>query len=178
MNFKNPLIRVPLKYGLVGGALSIFLFVLLYLLGKNPLIVYRGFDFSFLLLPIFIAFSMKEFRDRWNGKTLKFGEGMTVGFINYMTIAIVSALFTYIFLSVIDPDLLTGYIVDRSSMLMEMKSEMVDNLGEKVFEQTLGNIRESTAYIIALDDFLKKIIIGLFLTIIISVIFKKQSQTS
>ncbi len=174
MNLKNPLIAVPLKYGLVGGGLSVLLFLLIYFLGKNPLIVYRGFDFSFLLIPIFTAFSIKEFRDRWNNSTLRFGEGMTVGFFNYMAIAIVSALFIWIFLAVVDPELLAGYIVDRSSLLDEMKVQMIEKFGEDVYFQTIAEVQESTAFIIALDDFLKKIIIGLFLTIIISVIFKKQ----
>ncbi len=174
MSLRNPLIAVPLKYGLAGGVLSIFMFLVLYFIDKNPLIVYRGFDFSFLLIPIFIAFSIKEYRDRWNDRSLRFGEGMTVGFLNYLMIAILSAGFVWIFLSVIDPDLLRGYIADRSSLLSNMKGQMVEQLGEDVYQQTLAQVQQTTAYIIALDDFLKKIIIGLFLTIIISVIFKKQ----
>lgn len=173
MNIKNPLVTVPLKYGLVGGLLSVILFICLYFVGKNPLVIYRDFDFSFLLLPIFIAFSVKEFRDRWNDKSLKFGEGMTVGFLNYIIIAIISAIFIWIFLSSIDPELLKGYISDRSSFLIAMKGQMIEKFGEDVYLKTLADIQESTAFVIALDDFLKKIIIGLFLTIIISVIFKR-----
>lgn len=173
MKIANPLIAVPVKYGLVGGILSILVFVIIYLLGNNPLIIFGKFDFSFLLLPIFIAFSLKDFRDYWNDKSMQFWQGMTIGFINYSVIAIISAIFILLFLSFVDPNLLTEYISNRSLLIIEMKDEMIKTMGQNVYETTYQEVQETTAYVLALDDFLKKIFIGLFLTIILCVIFRK-----
>ena len=173
MKISNPLIAVPVKYGFVGGMLSILVFVLVYQLDRNPLTVYGNFDFSFLLFPIFIAFSLKDFRDNWNDKSMKFWQGMTIGFINYSAIAIISAIFIFLFLTFIDHTLLTEYISDRSLLIVEMKDEMIKTMGQAVYETTYREVQETTAYVIALDDFLKKVFIGLFLTIILSVIFRK-----
>lgn len=172
MSIKSPLLAVPIKYGLVGGILSVLIFSIIYVLGKNPLIIYRDFDFSFLLLPIFIAFSIKEFRDNWNNRSLKFGEGMTVGFINYLIVATISGVFIFIFLN-IESFMLAEYISDRSLLIMNIKDDMIKTMGQEVYQQTYNDLQDTTAYVIALDDFLKKIFIGLFLTIIISIIFKK-----
>ena len=172
MKIKSPLLAVPIKYGLVGGILSVLIFIIIYVLGKNPLIIYRDFDFSFLLLPIFIAFSIKEFRDNWNNRSLKFGEGMSVGFINYLIVASISGLFIFIFLN-IESSMLAEYISDRSLLIVNIKEDMVKTMGQELYQKTYDDLQGTTAYVIALDDFLKKIIIGLFLTIIISIIFKK-----
>ena len=61
MKKASPIIAIPLRFGIFGGGLSILLFLALYFLGNNPLTVYRNFDFSFILLPIFIYFSIQIF---------------------------------------------------------------------------------------------------------------------
>ena len=176
MKKTHPIIAVPLKFGLVGAGIAILLFLLLYFLGKNPLIIYGNFDFSFLLIPVFIFFSIKEFRDYKNNRELLFWQGMSVGFINYFVIALVSALFIYIFLSFVDLELVSGYVADRMQIMNEMKGEMVKQMGEDVFTRTYAELGNTTAYVIALDDFLKKIVIGLFLTIIISVLLRRSNE--
>lgn len=173
MSNTHPLVTVPVKYGLFGGFFSIVLFLILYFLGKNPLVVAGIFDFGLILIPIFIFFSIKEFRDYRNNKELRFWQGMTVGFINYVTIATVSALFIWLFLTLIDEQLLTSYIGDRTALLVENKQQFIESLGDITYEETLVELENTTAYIIAVDDFLKKVFIGLFLTIIFSVILRR-----
>lgn len=168
-----PLVSTPLRFGAVGGALIILLFLGIYFFYANPLIVFRKFDFGFLLLPVFIFFSIREFRDYKNAGELRFWQGMTVGFLTYMVVAFCSAFFIWVFVSFFDPQLLVGYIADRTQLIEGMKDEMIAQLGESVYEQAYNEVQHVAVWEVALDDFLKKIFIGLFLTIIISVLLRK-----
>jgi hypothetical protein len=168
---KNKLIGVPLKYGLFGGALVIVLFLLFYLLGKNPLTEIEFIDD--LMVVVFVFFAIKEFRDRHNHRELHFWQGVSAGMITYFTIAIVSALFVLLLLFVIDPDLLGDYIENKITLLNENKDSLIKNINEKAYSEALVGVRHTTPLDLAIDDFLKKSIIGLFLTVIIAVILRK-----
>ena len=173
MKTLRPIYAVPLKFGLVGGAMSALLFASIYFFGKNPLVVYRQFDFGFLLLPLFLFFSIREFRDFGNNRELRFWQGMTVGFLTYIGIAFISALFVWVFVSFVDDQLLAGYVGDRLRLLSIMKEEMVARMGEAVYEKAYSEVQGINAFEVAADDFLKKTFIGLFLTILISVFLRK-----
>lgn len=171
---KNQLFRVPVRYGIIGAGLHIGLFLILYFITTlNPLIVSKKLDSGFILLPIFIFFSIKEFKDFKNNKQLRFWQGMTVGFVTYTVIAFGAAVFTFIMLEFVDPALMQEYIQDRLQMMAESKESFVEQLGATVYDKTIVDIKAVTAYIIAIDELLKKMLIGMFFTIIISVILRK-----
>ncbi|MDA1121586.1 MAG: DUF4199 domain-containing protein [Bacteroidetes bacterium] len=72
---KNPLISVPLKFGLIGSGLFMAMFLVTYFIEKNPLIDLKLFDF--ILIPIFLFTAMKQYRDYANDNILHFWQGMT-----------------------------------------------------------------------------------------------------
>jgi hypothetical protein len=172
MNKLKPFLITSLKYGLIGGALTIILFFILIFLDINPFVAYKKLDFGFLILPVFIFFSIKEFRDLRNNRQLRFWQGMTVGFFTYIFLALTSAVFILLALSFY-PQVLDQYIIDRSLMVENNKSQIVETLGEEVYYQTYQDLQQISPFVLALDDFLKKIFAGLFITIIISVILRR-----
>jgi len=147
------------------------LFLIFYFLDLDPLVNIKIIDL--FLLAIFIFFALKEFRDRYNDRHLHFWQGMTGGMISYLSLAILSALFIFIMTVIIDPELTTKYIESRIALLMENRQTLVDQMDEDTFVRAIEGVRETTGIDLALDDFLKKSIIGLFLTIIIAVILRK-----
>ncbi len=171
ISLKNKLISIPLKYGAIGGGLVIILFLVFYFLGKNPIIEIKFVDI--LLLGIFIFFCLKEFRDRHNNRELHFWQGVTGGMITYFTIAIISSIFILILLVIIDPNLTTNYIESRIALLNENKDTLIESINEQAYIDAVAGVKETTPLDLAIDDFLKKSIIGLFLTIIIAVILRK-----
>ena len=170
-SFKNKLISVPLKYGVIGGGLVILLYMIFYFLGKNPIVEIKLVDI--LILAVFIFFSLKEFRDRYNNRELHFWQGVSGGMITYFSIAIISALFILILLVVIDPGITTNYIESRIALINENKEQLVESINEQAYIDALAGVKKTTPLDLAFDDFLKKSIIGLFLTIIIAVILRK-----
>ncbi|CAN5477930.1 hypothetical protein BH23BAC1_BH23BAC1_44440 [soil metagenome] len=172
MSKLKPYLINALKYGLIGGVLTITLFFILLYLNVNPLVASKRLDFGFFIIPVFVFFSIKEFRNLRNYKQLRFWQGMTIGFFTYLILAFISASFIWLVLN-INNDLLDQYIFDRSLLVENNKDQIVETLGEEVFYQTYQDIQQVTPFILALDDFLKKIFAGLFITIIISVILRR-----
>ena len=170
-SLNNNLVRVPLRYGIIGGSVVILLFLIFYFLDLDPIINIKIIDL--LILAIFIFFALKEFRDRYNNRELHFWQGMTGGVINYLSIAIISALFILVMTVIIDPELTTKYIEGRIELLNQNRQTLVDTMDEETFMDAMAGVQETSPMDLALDDFLKKSIIGLFLTIIIAVILRK-----
>lgn len=172
--FQNQLIAVPLRFGFFAGLLTVAMFVVLYLMALNPFVETRIVDV--VLIPIFLFFAMKDFRDLRNGQVLHYWQGMTVGVITYLTMATLSALFILLFLYVIDPTALQGYIDNRIELITTSKSQFVEQLGMETYEKAISDVQATTPFTLALDDFLKKSIIGLMLTIMISIILRRQPK--
>ena len=105
-SLKNNLIAVPMRYGAIGGGMVILLFIVFYFLDLDPLVNIKIIDV--FILAIFIFFALKDFRDRYNNRQLHFWQGMTGGVINYLTIALVSAIFILVMTVIIDPELTIG----------------------------------------------------------------------
>ncbi len=170
-SLKNKLISIPLKYGLFGGIITIILFLIFYFLDLEPLVNIKIVDM--VILAIFIFFALKDYRDRFNNRELHFWQGMTGGIISYMTLAVISALFIMIMTVIIDPDLATNYIESRIELLNENKETLVDTMDEDTYLEAIAGVKGTTGFDLALDDFLKKSFLGLFLTIIIAIILRK-----
>lgn len=170
----NPLIRVPLKYGITGGLLVILAFVVLLVSDENPLLVLQPFDF--LLLPLFLFFSIKDFRDNYNGRLMFFWEGMTVGFFCYISIALLSSLFIILFLHWCDCNLLAEFITNKLEILESGKTRLIEEMGQTTYDETYAEVASTTAFIVALDSLMKKCILGLLFTIMLSMILRTKPK--
>ena len=167
----NPLITTGLKYGLAGGGVAIVLFLALWGLKVNPLDALRLFDF--VMIPLFLFFALKELRDYRLGGKMLFWQGMTASFFCYTTLALISALFIFIFLTYADTALLVRHQQENLVVLTEDPQKWIGEVGQQAYDKALEEIRKLTVLDLALDDFLKKVLIGLFFTGIFTLILKK-----
>jgi hypothetical protein len=168
---RKPLLTTGLKYGAAGGVIAIGLFLALWLMNENPLDSLRMFDF--ILIPLFVFFTLKEVRDYHYQGRLLYWQGMTAGFVCYISLAAVSAIFIYIFLSFADTALLIRHQQENLAVLMDDPQKWIEQVGQQAYTKALEEIKELTALDLALDDFLKKVLIGLFITGIITLFYKK-----
>ena len=159
------------QFGVLGGILSIVSFGLLSFLQPDP--TNLNLVFGYVITPISIFLALKFFKDFTNSGYLSFAEGMSVGFVAYMIIAIVSGLGIWIIL-LLFPDLFQAILDSKLNVLSQNQQTIIDQLGEPSFQNTLENIREMVPLDVALSDSLWKIIPGLFFTIIISIILRKN----
>lgn len=166
----NRFMYASLPFGLAGGLLLVVGFLLLHFLGTEP--VGMILIFGYVATPVFVFAGIKHFRDKHNGGELFFSQGMSVGFFVYTLMAFISALFIWVFM-VFQPEVFEVFKASNIALLEQKEALLTEQLGQESFEETYLNIQAMTVFDVALNDFLRKIIPGLFFTIIISIILKR-----
>jgi hypothetical protein len=161
------------RYGLFGGLISAAIFTVLYYTRPNPILTTKGYPFEFILIPVLVFFSIKEFRDYKNGGELRFWQGIAIGFVNYSIIALISGVFITIFIKFYDQEILKDFINYNILQMHEKKDLFIEAFNEETFEQVLIDIPKTTAFDIGLEDFVRKIGTGFLITFIISLILRK-----
>jgi hypothetical protein len=158
-------------FGAVGGILSAVSFVVFYFIGKDPTSL--GTFFGYALLPFILFFGIRYFKKYSNSNFLSFAEGMSVGFVIYSMLAAVSGFLIYIFLWVY-PSAFDYIKNSKVSHLEESKDLIISQINVESYEKTYASIVEMSVLDLALNDFIWKIIPGLFFTIIISIILREN----
>ena len=168
---KQKLRNTILKFGLTGGVVIIGLFMVTYFLDDDPIDTTRNFDI--LAIPVVVFFAIKEFKDYHNNKTLQFWQGMSIGMGVFTLIGILTSLFVFGFIEFIDPDILQGYINAKVEFLISKKDGVIENFGEEVYQQGIKDVKKTTSSAISWDNLVKKSVVGMMITIFVSILLRK-----
>ena len=171
---KNPLLLVPFKYGLIGSILSILALLVLFYLGKHPLLLNPVMDARLPLFALIIFISIKVYKEQYSGGIMHFWQGISIGMIAYVLMAFTAALFIFIFSKISSSHFLTEYIRIAMAQLVENKEVFIETVGEKTYIDTLAQLPNTQAIHLAVDYLLKSMPIGLFLTLILSVLLRNK----
>lgn len=165
----NKYLKAANLFGVLGGLFCGLAFLVVYFLKNEPV----GFTeiFGYFLVPVFVFFGIKNFKDNTNGGELFFSQGMTVGFFVYSILAFISGMVIFIFLY-LDPVIFENYRGANLALLEEKKEVIIEQLNEESYKSTYENILNMTKFDVAFNDFLRKVLPGLFFTIIISIALK------
>ena len=158
------------RFGLIGGVFCVIAFLLFYWLGYDPSNL--SMLFGFVLIPIFLFLGIRFFKKDVNQGELGFAQGMTIGFLIYAMIAVISGLGIWIVL-LISPELFAELKFLKIEVLDLNRDMIISQLNEESFNTTYKQILGMTELDIALNDFIWKILPGLFFTIIFSIILRK-----
>lgn len=167
--------KISGRYGLVGGVLAILSFVTFFYLDQQPWRNLISFLLDIVIIGLFCFLPIKEFKRDHNQNELRFYHGMTIGFISYLMTAFVFSIFYALFINVIEPSFMELYKsvqIDDMESMKEMIMGQVDENKEEFFQEQLSAISKITKSQLILDVFLKKAIIGLFLTPIFSIVLR------
>lgn len=159
------------QFGALGGILSIISFYCFSFLNPDP--TNLNLVFGYFLVPITIFLSIKFFKDYSNAGYLSFAEGMTVGFVTYALLGILSTIGIWGILCLF-PELFEIIKTQKMQLLSKNKDLILSQVGEASFLATEQSMKGLTPWNVALNDGLWKIIPGMFFSIIISIIFRKN----
>ncbi|MBS1681153.1 MAG: DUF4199 domain-containing protein [Bacteroidetes bacterium] len=173
--FQNPLIKIPFRYGLIGGVLGSIVIAVLYYLGRHPFLLPVIVDFRIVIFALLISFSLKEVRDYYFKGNLLFWQGMVGSYVLIVTSGLIGSFATLV-LARVDADFVPQYVGKLQQQMAGYQKQIIESVGTEVYQQQLAKLPGTTAWDLAGDYFLKSLIIGLFLTIIISVILRKQTN--
>ena len=170
-----PLVRSPLRFGIIGGVIGFGLIWVLYLIGTHPFLVPVFLDFRVVLLSVFLAFSLKELRDFYFAGILYFWQGMVASFILVATFAIIVSGLIVTFASYV-PRFVSSYVDQFTEQARQFPPDVIERIGKEAFERNLATLPSTTPFDLALLYFWQCFIIGFFVSIIISVILRRQPQ--
>lgn len=176
MKKPSPLIVIGFRYGLLAAVLSVALMIFMYYMGRHPLMVSPFLDSRILLYAILIFFSLKEFREYHQEGVLYFWQGMIGSFVLVATAGVVGSLLLRIFGS-LEPDFIPSYITAMTNYLQEFPEEDIQRIGKENFERNLSGLQSTNIAQMATLYLAQSFAIGLFVSIILSVIVRKQPKT-
>lgn len=171
----STLIKVALKFGAIAGVLGSLFLIVLYYLGKHPLLFPVYFDFRIILFFIFIFFALKEYRDFNNQGTLYFWEGIIGAFVVAMMYALVSSLVLYFF-GKLEPTFVQSFIRLFTEQAEKYPADVVEQIGKKNFQELLSQVKSTDSFQLAKNYFKQSFIISFFPTIILSVILRRHPK--
>ena len=173
----RPVVKVPVRYALFASVLGTALTVVLFYSGKHPLLIPIIVDYRLLLLPLFLFFSIKEFRDVYNQRVLTFPQGMLAGLIMYAGMGLLIGLALFAFNAITNGAFVQDYVDTSYSQLIENRQKFLDAIGEEAYDRSLETTPFTSIFDLASDYFLKTCALGILFTIIISVILRKQPNS-
>jgi hypothetical protein len=171
----SPLVSIGVRNGVIAGVVCIALLIPMYYMGRHPLLVSPILDFRIILLGVFIFFSLREFREVHQDGILHLWQGMIGSFVMVFICATVASMLLLAFCEV-EPTFIPSYIKAATEYFQGFPKEEIEQFGKDVFDRNLEILQSTNAKQIASTYFAKSIMIGLFVSIILSVILRKQPK--
>lgn len=171
------LARVSIRYGLIGGVLGFVLVIILYYIDRHPFLIPVFFDFRVALFGVFMFFVLKELRDYHYGGLLFFWQGISACGIFVITFAVTASLLIWAF-AINVPDFVIQYVELATNQLRTFPKETIDQIGRDVYEKNLALLPGTKGFDMAALYFVQCFGIGLFISIIISVILRRQPKNN
>jgi hypothetical protein len=167
----NKYLKTAYQFGALGGFLSVLSFFVLSLIYSDP--TNLNLVFGYLIVPIALFLAIKFFKEYTNGHYLSFAEGMTVGFVTYTLTGILASIGIWVIL-ISFPELFLTIQQTKWAVLEQNRDAIISQVGADSFNTTLANIKEMSAWDVALNDGIWKVIPGMFFSIVISIILRKN----
>lgn len=175
MKKPSPLLTIGVRYGALAAVLSIGLNVMMYYLGRHPVMISPFLDFRVFLYGVFIFFSLKEYRDFHNAGALHFFQGMLGSFVVVATAAVLGSLLYRIF-GAFETNFIPEYVRLMTEYLKSFPEEEIARIGKESVDRNLELLPSTNMAEIAFTYMAQSFGIGLFISIILSVILRKEPK--
>jgi hypothetical protein len=175
MTINSPLLKIALRYGLVASVIGFALVVLLFYTNKHPFLIPVYIDFRIFLFGVFIFFALKEFREQYAQGILYFWQGMVGSYVFILSFAAATALAIYL-LAWIDITFVSEFVRLFTEQASSIPKEELDRVGKEDFARNLSALSNTNGLNMAMLHFKQSLIIGFFISIIVTIILRKQPK--
>ncbi len=167
--------KTAYQFGALGGLLSGISFYVLSLFYSDP--TNLNLVFGYLITPFTVYLAIKFFKVYTNDGYLSFSEGMSVGAVSFVLLSFLS---TGIIWGILESSssLFSAIQTAKWAVLEKNKEVIISQVGLAAFEITQTNLRSISPWDIALNDGIWKILPGMFFSILISIILRKNKLVS
>jgi hypothetical protein len=171
----KPLFQVPLKYGAIASVIGILGAIGLFYIGRHPVTIFILMDFRIILVGVFLFFSLRELRDFYQDGIMYFWQGLIASSVFVSTFALLVSTGMYVF-ALIVPELLQLYIKEMLEIAKAMPKEVIDQIGKDVYDRNLSTLPATNEFDMSLKYFGQCLIIGTVISIILSVVLRRQPK--
>jgi hypothetical protein len=172
----KPLFKVPLTFGLIAGLLGTALFMALYYMGNHPFLISPYSDFRILFFAVFIFFTLKELRDLHQDGILYFWQGIIASFVFVAVYGVIASAAIWIF-SALETRFVETYIRLKTAELANYPPDIIEKVGKEVYDRNLQTLPSTNGFKLASLYLTQSFIIGIFISIILSVVLRRQPKT-
>lgn len=158
--------------GLISAIVGAIYFGLSLVYGINPIGGSKAFGYILMLLLFFP--SLWYFRKFYLNGEMHFHQAFFLILLIDFVSCILYALFIWLYLELISPDLLTRHIGESKLFFKLIKDDYIKTMGKEAFNVSLKALEEVRAIDIAIDEFWKRFIVLLIFGFIISFIMRKS----
>lgn len=158
-----------INYGIITGLVMVLYALIIYIFDATTN-QYLGYG-SYVILLIGIILATKTYRDKENDGYLNYSAGIGLGTLIALYASILSGIFTFVLYKYIDPQAI-------EPMLQQAKEEMYKRgiEGEQL-DQSIAVTRQFLKpHWMAISGIFYTTIVGLILSLIVSVFFKRTEQ--
>jgi len=169
----NPIVMVPLRWGIISAALSLLSVVTIFYLGKHPFWIFPLFDIRIIFIAIFLFFALREIRDFHLDGILFFWQGLMASAVLLIVMAIITYLGIWV-LGSLDASFVSEYIQTGFEQIRNISPDAEKQIGVPAIEEMRKILPETTVGWMAKRYALQTFVFGTFLSIIISIIIRRQ----
>jgi hypothetical protein len=174
MRAASPLVRLSARNGLVAGILGgTILIASYYIMEVHPLLINPFLDFRILLLGVFIFVTLKEYKTNVSDGVLYFWQGMISSYVLLLVYAVIVGAFIVVF-SLVEGDFTESYTTQSVALLRE-NPDFIEKIGKEEFERNFSNPEPTNGLRLSFTYFLFSFFFGFFISLIFSVILRKQA---
>jgi hypothetical protein len=166
------IIRIPLNYGSIAGICYFAIFLILYLLGHNPL-GGMTFWYTFWIPIVFVTLAIKKYRDELQDGFITYGKALRQGTLTALIYSSFYAIMIYIFAVLVDGTIVDQVIADGIEQLEKQGERLRGFMGEEAFDRLIEETERVTIGSIALSDFFYKFLGGFIISLIVAAILKR-----
>ncbi len=171
----SPLVKVSVRYGAIAGLLCTGLVITLFYMGQHPFLINPFLDFRVLVFPVLLFFALKELRDFYQDGVLYFWQG-TAGSVLFLGIVAGVAATGILIFGSFEPAFLQDYVMQFTKQILSLPPETVQQIGKEVIERNLKALPATSLSNLASLYAWQTFQIGLFISVIISVILRRQPK--
>ncbi|MBN2638642.1 MAG: DUF4199 domain-containing protein [Bacteroidales bacterium] len=161
-----------LKYGLLTGLAMIVFSLILYLAGVNYKSLWNLINYLILIVGIY--WGMDSIRKEILGNVMSYGKAFVTGLWIVLFAILLSSIFSYIFLSYIDPSILTNALSDAQDKILAANP----NISDADLDKAMNMAKKfTTPAFSAITGFIWNVIVGTIFSLIIAIFAKREDKT-
>ncbi len=170
--FDQAIVRTGIKFGVVCALAGFAIILLLYFAGLNP--YGQNSMYTWLLIPVAVFWGLHDFK-KYTDQDFGFFKAFKVGWSIAFYTALCSAMLLYVFSVVAGIEPIERHIAEMKVLLEATRDAALQSkvLSDAAYQETYKQLDNTTPYMLAMDDFVKKIFVGVLAAIVGAVFFRK-----